>query len=70
VLQGHHKTTWKQVLHKHFPEPIDATVPVPAMQDRSLEENFHRAIIRSRKQDDFDGASNIVLPCKGNSKVI
>jgi hypothetical protein len=34
----------KQVLHKHFPEPINAMVPVPAMQDPSLEENFHQAI--------------------------
>ncbi len=32
------------MLHKHFPEPVDATVPVPAMQGCSLEENFHRAI--------------------------
>jgi hypothetical protein len=44
VLQGHHKTAWKQVLHKHFPEPVDATVPVPATQDCSLEEYFHQAI--------------------------
>jgi hypothetical protein len=44
VLQGHHKTAWKQVLHEHFPEPVDATVPVPATQDCSLEENFHRVI--------------------------
>ncbi len=44
VLQGHHKTAWKLVLHKHFPELIDATVPVPATQDCSLEENFHQAI--------------------------
>jgi hypothetical protein len=44
VLQGHHKTAWKQVLHEHFPEPVNATVPVPAMQDRSLEENFRRVI--------------------------
>jgi hypothetical protein len=44
MLQGHHKTAWKQVLHEQFPEPVDATVPVPATQDRSLEENFHRAI--------------------------
>jgi hypothetical protein len=44
VLQGHHKTAWKQVLHEHFPEPVDATLPVPAMQDCSSEENFHRAI--------------------------
>jgi hypothetical protein len=44
VLQGHHKTAWKQVLHEHFPEPVDLTVSVLAMQDRSLEENFHWAI--------------------------
>ncbi len=44
MLQGHHKTAWKQVLHEHFPEPVDATVPVPAMQDCSLEENLHQAI--------------------------
>ncbi len=41
VLQGHHKTAWKQVLHEHFPEPVDAMVPVPATQDCSSEENFH-----------------------------
>ncbi len=44
VLKGHHKTAWKQVLHEHFPEPVDATVPVPAMQDCSSEENFHWVI--------------------------
>jgi hypothetical protein len=44
VLQGQQRTAWKQVLHEHFPEPVDATVPVSAMQDCSLEENFHRAI--------------------------
>ncbi len=44
VLQGHHKTAWKQVLHEHFLEPVDATVSVLAMQDPSLEENFHQAI--------------------------
>ncbi len=44
VLQGQHKTAWKQVLHEHFPEPVHAMVPVLAMQDCSLEENFHRAI--------------------------
>jgi hypothetical protein len=44
VLQGHHKTAWKQVLHEHFPELVDATVPVPTTQDHSLEKNFHRAI--------------------------
>jgi hypothetical protein len=41
VFQGHHKTAWKQVLHEHFPEPVNAMVPVPATQDCSLEENFH-----------------------------
>jgi hypothetical protein len=40
VLQGHHKTAWKQVLHEHFPEPVDATVPGPAAQARSSEESF------------------------------
>ncbi len=44
VLQGHHKTAWKQVLHEHFSEPVYATVPVSAMQDCSLEESFHQAI--------------------------
>jgi hypothetical protein len=44
VLQGHHRTAWKQVLHEHFPEPVDATVPVPAEQDCNQEETFHRAI--------------------------
>jgi hypothetical protein len=44
VLQGHHKTAWKQMLHEHFPEPVDATVPVPATQDCSLEKNLHQAI--------------------------
>jgi hypothetical protein len=29
MLQGHNRTAWKQVLHEHFPEPVDATVPVP-----------------------------------------
>jgi hypothetical protein len=41
ALQGHHKTAWKQVLHDYFPEPVDGTVPVPARQDRSWEENFY-----------------------------
>jgi hypothetical protein len=44
VLQGHHKTSWKQVLHEHFPEPVDATLPMPATQDCSSEESFHQAI--------------------------
>jgi hypothetical protein len=37
VLQGHHRTAWKQVLHKHFPEPVDATMPVLVAQDCNLE---------------------------------
>ncbi len=44
MLQGHHKTVWIQVLHKHCSEPVNATVPVLATQDRSLEENFHQVI--------------------------
>jgi hypothetical protein len=41
VLQGHHRMAWNQVLCEHFPEPVDATVPVPVAQDCNLEENFH-----------------------------
>jgi hypothetical protein len=44
VLQGHHKTAWKQVLHEHFPKPVDVTLPVPATQDGSSEKSFHQAI--------------------------
>jgi hypothetical protein len=44
VLQGHNKIAWEQVLREHFPEPVNATVPVAAMQDRSLEDNFHRVV--------------------------
>jgi hypothetical protein len=44
VLQGHHRTTWKQVLHKHFAETFDVIVPVPVVQNHNLEENFHQAI--------------------------
>ncbi len=41
VLQGHHKTAWKQVLHKHFPEPVNVTALVPATQDCSSEDSLH-----------------------------
>jgi hypothetical protein len=44
VLQGHHRTAWKQVLHEHFPEPVNVTEPVTAAKDCNLEENFHQAI--------------------------
>jgi hypothetical protein len=40
VLQGHHRTAWKQVLQEHFPEPIDVMMPVLAAQDCNLKENF------------------------------
>ena len=43
VLEGQYKTAWKQVMHDHFPEPVDAAM-VPTEHDRSLEENFCRAI--------------------------
>ncbi len=39
VLQGQYKTAWKQVMHKHFPEPTNLE-NVPAKQDCSREENF------------------------------
>ena len=43
VLEGQYKTAWKQVMHDHFPEPVDSAM-VPSEQDRLLEENFCRAI--------------------------
>jgi hypothetical protein len=45
VLQGQHKTAWNQTLHEHFPEPVDATRPVPSDQDCNSDENFCRAIL-------------------------
>ena len=27
VLQGQHRTAWKQTLNEHFPEPVDTTRP-------------------------------------------
>jgi hypothetical protein len=44
VLQGQHRTAWKQTLHKHFPELVDATRPVPSDQDCNSAENFCQAI--------------------------
>jgi hypothetical protein len=43
VLLGRYQTNWKQVLHEHFPEPVDPEVVEPA-QDRTLAENFLHAI--------------------------
>jgi hypothetical protein len=43
VLQGQYKTAWKQVVHKHFPEPTNPE-NVPVKQDRSSEANFRRAV--------------------------
>jgi hypothetical protein len=39
VLEGQYNTAWKQVMHDHFPEPVDS-VMVPSKQDRLLEENW------------------------------
>ena len=44
VLQGRYLTDWKQVLHEHFPEPVDPSIEVPPEQDRSSAINFKRAI--------------------------
>jgi hypothetical protein len=44
VLQGQHGTAWKQTLHKHFSEPVNATGPVPINQDCNSDKNFCRAI--------------------------
>ncbi len=43
VLLGRYQTDWKQVLHQHFPEPVDPEVAKPA-QDYTLAENFSCAI--------------------------
>jgi hypothetical protein len=40
VLQGQHRTAWKQTLHEHFSEPVNATRPVPSKQDCNLDKNF------------------------------
>ncbi len=39
VLKGQYKTAWKQVMHGHFLELVDAAM-VPTEHDCSLEENF------------------------------
>ena len=44
VLHGRYLTDWKQVLHEHFPEPVDPLIEVPSEQDRSSAINFKRAI--------------------------
>jgi len=43
VLQGCLLCDWKQVLSKHFPEPVDLESVLPT-HDRSSAENFSRAI--------------------------
>jgi hypothetical protein len=43
VLLGRYQTNWKQVLHEHFPEPVNPEATKPA-QDHALAENFLRAI--------------------------
>ncbi len=32
------------MLQEHFPEPVNAMVPVPVAQDCNLEENFHQVL--------------------------
>ena len=44
VLQGQHRTAWKQTHHKHVPEPGNETISVPAVQDCNSGENFHKAL--------------------------
>ncbi len=39
VLLGRYLTDWKQVLHEHFPEPVNVTMVLPE-HDRSLAVNF------------------------------
>jgi hypothetical protein len=39
VLLGRYLTDWRQVLHKHFPEPVDSTEVLPE-HDRSTAANF------------------------------
>jgi hypothetical protein len=39
VLEGKYKTAWKQVMHDHFPEPVD-TAMVPTKHDCSPRRNF------------------------------
>jgi hypothetical protein len=43
VLLGWYLTDWKQVLHEHFPEPVNATMVLPE-HDCSVAVNFDRAI--------------------------
>ena len=43
VLQGRYLTDWKQVLHEHFPEPVDAMMVLPEL-DCSSAANFQWVI--------------------------
>ena len=43
MLQGWYKTAWKQILHKFYPELVDAAM-VPTEQDCSHKEKFLHAI--------------------------
>jgi hypothetical protein len=54
VLLGRFQVDWKQVLHEHFPEPVDTEVVSPA-QGHALAENFLHAI-------------NLFLTCTLNKK--
>jgi hypothetical protein len=66
VLLGCYQTDWKQVLHKHFPEPVNPEVVKPA-QDCPLAENFLRAsnlfLIRTlNKKKPRDRQYNYLVP--------
>ncbi len=43
ILLSCYQTNWKQVLHEHFPKPVDPEVVEPG-QDCALAENFSRVI--------------------------
>jgi hypothetical protein len=45
VLQRQHRTVWKQTLHEHFPEPVNATRPVPSEQDCNSDKKNCRAVL-------------------------
>jgi hypothetical protein len=80
VLLGRYQTSWKQVLHKHFPEPVNTEVIKPA-QDCALAKNFSHAInlflIRTlNKKKTWDRQYNYLAPggdhgvCKSSSQAL
>jgi hypothetical protein len=66
VLLGCYQTNWKQMLHKHFPEPVGPEVVTPA-QDCALAENFlgviNQFLIRTlNKKKNRDCQYNYMMP--------